>query len=67
MMESFQKNIMRGARCDCSFGMTGWCEAYHGAFWNILGWVLKQLQAHCGIDIYYQGNIVLLVVTIGKL
>jgi hypothetical protein len=65
MMETFQKNIIKGARCNCSFGMTGRCEAYQGAFWHILGWLVKKLQAHCGIEIYCQGNIVLLVVTIG--
>jgi hypothetical protein len=43
------------------------CAAYHGAFWNILGWLSKQLQPGCGIELYCHGNIVLLVVTIGDL
>jgi hypothetical protein len=41
------------------------CASYHGAFWHILGKISKKMQPDCGTDLYCQGNIVIIFVTIG--
>jgi hypothetical protein len=64
MMETFQKTLSKEERLIWNERE---CVSYHGAFWNILGWLSKKLQLDYGIELYCQGNIVLLVVTIGDL
>jgi hypothetical protein len=49
MMETFQKQLSEERSLVWNERE---CAAYHGALWNILGWLSKQLQPGCGIELY---------------